>query len=79
MCVLNRSSIRNFKLDHYHNLYTIALLCISYVALLCGCAVAPVSEPVPLLLTFSGGVIEEWAETKPFRFTVSQWSEAGVE
>ena len=26
-----------------------------------------------------GGVIEEWAETKPFRFTAAQWSEAGVE
>ena len=38
-----------------HNLYTIALLCISYVALLCGCAVAPVTAPIPLLLTFSDG------------------------
>ena len=38
-----------------HNLYTIALLCISYVALLCGCASAPVAAPVPLLLTFSDG------------------------
>lgn len=26
-----------------------------------------------------GGVIVEWAETKPFRFTAAQWSEAGVE
>lgn len=38
-----------------HNLYKTLLLCISYVALLCGCAAAPVAAPIPLLLTFSDG------------------------
>lgn len=26
-----------------------------------------------------GGAIEEWAETKPFRFTAAQWGEVGIE
>lgn len=41
-----------------------------------GCIVGVISG---IRVLAGGGVIEEWAETKPLRFTPAQWSEAGIE